>query len=99
MNLSKRQQGYVDSIIEHAPSLGIDLQKDDFSRAELRQVSMAFKGKIWIPNWITHDQSRRSARGIFNIPEVQMTVAANAPAEEPMEMVDIPTEEHVLIEA
>ena len=69
--LSKRQRMYVDAIIEHAPALGIDTNKDNFSRAELRQVSMTTKGKKWIPNWITHDQSRRVARGVFSIPEVK----------------------------
>ena len=68
--LSNRQKAYVDAIIEHAPALGVDLNKTDFSRAVLRQVSMTFKGKKWIPNWITHDVSRRVARGMFNIPEV-----------------------------
>ncbi len=71
MTLTKRQQAYVDAIIEHAPALGIDCNKDTFTRAELRQVSMAVKGKIWIPNWITHDQSRRVGRGSFNLPEVK----------------------------
>ena len=70
-NLSNRQMAYVNAIIEHAPALGIDTNKDTFSRAELRQVSMAMKGKKWIPNWITHDQSRRAARGVFLIPEVK----------------------------
>lgn len=69
--LSKRQRMYVDAIIEHAPTLGIDTTKDQYSRAELRQVSMTTKGKKWIPNWITHDQSRRVARGVFSIPEVK----------------------------
>ena len=31
---------------------------------------MKIKGKIWIPNWITHDKGRRVGRGVFNIPEV-----------------------------
>ena len=69
-NLSNRQMAYVNAIIEHAPTMGIATNKDTFSRAELRQVSMKMKGKIWIPNWITHDPSRRATRGVFNIPEV-----------------------------
>ena len=68
--LTTRQQLYVDAIIEHAPSLGINTNKTEFSRSVLRSVSVAFKGKIWIPNWITHDQSRRRGRGVFHIPEV-----------------------------
>ena len=73
--LSNRQKAYVDAVIEHAPALGVNLNKTDFSRAELRQVSMAFKGKKWIPNWITHDQSRRAERGVFTIPEVMDAMA------------------------
>ena len=74
-NLSNRQMVYVNAIIEHAPALGIDTNKDTFSRAELRQVSMTMKGKKWIPNWITHDQSRRAGRGLFLIPEIMETLA------------------------
>ena len=74
-NLSNRQMIYVNAIIEHAPGLGIDTNKDTFSRAELRQVSMTMKGKKWIPNWITHDQSRRAGRGLFLIPEIMETLA------------------------
>jgi len=74
-NLSNRQMVYVNAIVEHAPALGIDTNKDTFSRAELRQVSMTMKGKKWIPNWITHDQSRRAGRGLFLIPEIMETLA------------------------
>jgi len=70
MKLSKQQQTYVSAVLEHAPTLSIDTNKVNYSRAELRQVSMAFKGKKWIPNWITHDLSRRVGRGIFSIPEI-----------------------------
>ena len=73
--LSNRQKAYIDAIVTEAPALGIDTAKDTFSRAELRQVSMAHKGKKWIPNWITHDNSRRAGRGVFNIPEVQESMA------------------------
>ncbi len=75
--LSNRQKVYVDAVIEHAPALGIDLNKEEFSRAELRQVSMSMKGKKWIPNWITHDQSRRVARGLFLIPEIKDAIAVS----------------------
>ena len=74
-NLSNRQMAYITAITTHGPSLGIDMNKDTFSRAELRQVSMTEKGKKWIPNWITHDQSRRSGRGVFLIPEVMESLA------------------------
>ena len=70
MELSNQQQKYVSAVLEHAPTIGINLNKNTFSRAELRQVSMAFKGKKWIPNWITHDLSRRADRGLFTIPEI-----------------------------
>jgi len=40
----------------------------EFTRKELRAVSDA-NGWKWIPNWITHDQDRRVARGKFSIPE------------------------------
>ena len=76
-NLSNRQMAYVNAIIEHAPTLGIDTNKDTFSRAELRQVSMTMKGKKWIPNWITHDQSRRAGRGLFLIPEIMESMAVS----------------------
>jgi hypothetical protein len=79
MKLSSRQMIYINAIIEHAPALGIDTNKDTFSRAELRQVSMTMKGKKWIPNWITHDVSRRAGRGVFSIPEVQEQVVAVNP--------------------
>ena len=77
-NLSNRQMVYVNAIIEHAPTLGIDINKDTFSRAELRQVSMTMKGKKWIPNWITHDPSRRTGRGVFSIPEVNPSPSSDA---------------------
>ena len=70
MKLSKQQQTYVSAVLANAPTLGLDLNKVNYSRAELRQVSMAFKGKKWIPNWITHDLSRRVSRGVFAIPEI-----------------------------
>ena len=73
--LSNRQKTYIDAIVAEAPALGIDTNKGTFSRAELRQVSMATKGKKWIPNWITHDVSRRADRGVFTIPEVQEAMA------------------------
>ena len=74
-NLSNRQRIYIDAIREHAEDIGVDITKDTFSRAELRQVSMKMKGKKWIPNWITHDQSRRAERGVFTIPEVMDAMA------------------------
>ena len=76
--LSNRQKSYIDAIVTEAPALGINTNKGTFSRAELRQVSMATKGKKWIPNWITHDVSRRADRGVFTIPEVMDSMDAMA---------------------
>ena len=70
MEISKQQLKYISAVVEHAPDLGIDTTKTNYSRAELRQVSMRMKGKVWIPNWITHDQSRRVSRGVFSVPEI-----------------------------
>ena len=77
-NLTNRQRTYVDAVRLHAEDLGIDTTKTDYSRAELRQVSMKMKGKIWIPNWITHDQSRRVTRGVFSIPEITTSPSSDA---------------------
>ena len=81
-NLTNRQKTYIDAIREHGPDMGVDITKEEFSRAELRPISLKMKGKVWIPNWITHDQSRRVSRGVFRIPEVpvSITVANEAPA-------------------
>ena len=68
--LSKQQQRYVDAIIAASNTVGLDCTTPEFTREQLRAVSMIYKGKKWIPNWITHDQSRRAGRGVFNIPEV-----------------------------
>ena len=86
-NLTNRQRIYIDAIREHAEDIGVDITKDTFSRAELRQVSMKMKGKIWIPNWITHDPSRRveGQRGVFTIPEVNPSPTSGD------DMVDAPT--------
>ncbi len=74
--LSKRQQAYVDAIRSFGPAQGLDIAKTVYNRAELRQISEEFKGKPWIPNWITHDQSRRDGRGAFSIPEVPLASPA-----------------------
>ena len=76
MELSKQQNIYVQAIIEHAPTNGVAVNKVNFSRAELRLISMTWKSKKWIPNWITHDLSRRVGRGVFSIPEVMDAVNA-----------------------
>ena len=73
--LSKQQQVYVDAIISSAPTVGLDCNTPTFTREQLRAVSMIHKGKKWIPNWITHDVSRRADRGVFTIPEVMEAMA------------------------
>ena len=83
MELSKQQLKYVNAVVEHANDLGIDTTKINYSRAELRQVSMRMKGKVWIPNWITHDQSRRVARGVFSVPEITEHATASVTANVP----------------
>jgi len=82
--LSNRQKMYVDAIREHGPAMGLDITKTVFTRSELRPISEEMKGKPWIPNWITHDQSRRDGRGAFSLPEVPLTSPD-------VETVDLPT--------
>ena len=72
-NLTRRQQTYIDAVRVHGPGMGVDITKEEYSRAELRPISLKMKGKVWIPNWITHDQSRRVSRGVFRIPEVLLS--------------------------
>ena len=48
--------------------------QENYTRKELRAVSDSHGWK-WIPNWITHDVSRRADRGVFTIPEVQEAMA------------------------
>jgi hypothetical protein len=81
-NLTNRQQAYVDAIREHGPACGIDITKNEYSRAELRPISLKMKGKVWIPNWITHDQARRISRGMFSLPEVPVATAPEPEATE-----------------
>ncbi len=83
--MSKQQRMYVDAIRTHADEVGVDLTTESFTRAELRLVSMKFKGKKWIPNWITHDQSRRAGRGVFLIPEAVTIVDATVDIEDASE--------------
>lgn len=74
--LSNRQKMYVDAIRKYGPAMGLDITKTVYTRAELRPISEELKGKPWIPNWITHDQSRRDGRGAFSIPEVPVASPA-----------------------
>jgi len=70
-DLSIQQQRYVDAILIYMSKNDMDIDETTvYSRTLLRAVSLDLKGRIWIPNWITHDQSRRVDRGVFQIPEV-----------------------------
>jgi len=78
--LSNRQQKYVDAIVAtHGGT------QATYTRSELRTVSEAHGWK-WIPNWITHDQARRSGRGVFHIPEAQSTPPDSTESMETTEM-------------
>ena len=74
--LSGRKMKFIDAILEYGPVHGLDLTTGVYSRHELVKVCNDWKGKRWIPNWVTHDQNRRVGRGTFSIPEV--TEAYNA---------------------
>jgi|19_taG_2_1085344.scaffolds.fasta_scaffold22057_1 hypothetical protein len=68
--LTNQQAMYVDAIAQWSDDRKHADDKEVYSRAELRMVSLGIKGSKWIPNWITHDQSRRIDRGRFSLPEV-----------------------------
>ncbi len=92
-NLTKQRKAYVDGIIEHGVALGINLSKDTFCRAELRQISMSMKGKKWIPNWITHEHTRRAGVGVFHLPEVsEKYTASQQRTDDPLGDVDVVNE-------
>ena len=68
--LTKQQKQYVEAIVIYMSKHDMDIDESTtYTRALLRAVSLELKGKIWIPNWITHDLSRRAGRGVFLIPE------------------------------
>tara|TARA_Y100000310_G_C20352474_1_gene655041 strand:+ start:331 stop:633 length:303 start_codon:yes stop_codon:yes gene_type:complete len=68
--LTNQQAMYVDAIAQWSDDMKHADDKEVYSRAELRMISLGIKGSKWIPNWITHDQSRRIDRGRFSLPEV-----------------------------
>ena len=69
-DLSNPQRNYVEAIVIYMSKHDMDIEPNTtYPRSLLRAVSLDSKGKIWIPNWITHDLSRRSDRGVFLIPE------------------------------
>ena len=70
MSLTKSQTKYVHAIIEHAPTHGVNVNKANFSRAELRLISLTYKSNDDVPNWIVKDHSRRVGRGLYAVPEV-----------------------------
>jgi|TARA_Y100000310_G_scaffold245165_1_gene250111 hypothetical protein len=79
-NLGTARKNYVDAVLKYADLIHLDCNKDTFTRTELRAISTAFKGKRWIPNWITHDVSRRAGRGEFSIPEIREQFVAQNPS-------------------
>jgi hypothetical protein len=70
MSLTKSQTKYVHAIIEHASTVGVAVNKLNFSRAELRLISLTYKSNDDVPNWIVKDHSRRVGRGLYAVPEV-----------------------------
>mgnify|MGYP001497251793 CR=1 FL=1 len=73
----KRRLAYIEAIkVTHSEAIFSE-GETTFSRKELRQVSDAHGWK-WIPNWITHDPSRRTGRGVFSIPEVNPSPSSDA---------------------
>ena len=73
--VNKRRTDYIAAIVAvHGGS------QKNYSRKELRAVSDAHGWK-WIPNWITHDQSRRVSRGVFSIPEAYIMPEENEGAD------------------
>jgi|10_taG_2_1085330.scaffolds.fasta_scaffold197485_2 hypothetical protein len=79
-NLTTARQNYVDAVLKFADLIHLNCDKDSFTRTELRAISTAYKGKRWIPNWITHDAARRAGRGEFYLPEVREEYLAQNPA-------------------
>ena len=76
MSLTKSQTKYVHAIIEHAPTHKVNVNKVNFSRAELRLISLTYKSNDDVPNWIVKDHSRRAGRGLYAVPEVMDAVNA-----------------------
>ena len=76
MSLTKSQTKYVNAIIEHAPTHQVNVNKTNFSRSELRLISLSYKSNDDVPNWIVKDQSRRVSRGLYAVPEVMEALNA-----------------------
>lgn len=76
--ISKPRMRFVQAIIDHYTMGGITLPADGaFSRQTLLAISSSALGKSWIPNWITHDKSRKAGRGYYFIPEITQIAGAN----------------------
>ena len=78
MSLTKSQTKYVNAIIEHAPTHQVNVNKTNFSRSELRLISLTYKSNDDVPNWIVKDHSRRVGRGLYAVPEVMEALNATS---------------------
>jgi len=78
MSLTKSQVKYVNAIIEHAPTHQVNVNKTNFSRSELRLISLTYKSNDDVPNWIVKDHSRRVGRGLYAVPEVMEALNATS---------------------
>jgi len=76
MSLTKSQVKYVNAIIEHAPTHQVNVNKLNFTRSELRLISLTYKANDDVPNWIVKDHSRRVGRGLYAVPEVMEALNA-----------------------
>ena len=47
MKLSNTQQKYIGAIVTHASDVGVDINKVNFSRAELRLISILLTLHLW----------------------------------------------------
>ena len=73
MNLSKKQQNFVDAM----SNSGL-LPNRYYSRAELNMVAETI-GMKYAPAWIVQDSSRRMGRGVFDVPEFHLPLTLVPP--------------------
>ena len=72
MNLTAKQETFVTAARDTFPGQSV------FTRADIQSIVDA-TGASW-PRWLTDDDSRRSGRGQYNLPEVAGSSHAPAPA-------------------
>ncbi len=77
MNLSKKQQNFVDAM----SNAGL-LPNRYYSRSELNMVAETI-GMKYAPAWIVQDSSRRMGRGVFDVPEFQGDAGVATPVAVP----------------